>query len=319
MIVSASRRTDIPAFYAPWLMGRVGAGFCEVVNPYRPSQRTIVSLRPEDVECFVFWTRAPAGLAPRLPELRARGFRWYFLYTLLDYPLAFEPNAPSLERRLELFQMAADATPPGGVVWRYDPIVLSNVTPVAYHLETFARLAARLRGKADRVVVSFLDVYRKTARGLAEMAREGIAVSSETEQAKAGAELLPGLAAIAREHGMQIQSCAEGTELARHGVSAGRCVDDELIRRLYGISVSDAKDPGQRGACRCVASKDIGAYDTCLHGCRYCYATESRDRALAAYRRHRPEDTTLVTAREDSEPVERVRGRGTATSSGPRG
>lgn len=295
MIVSASRRTDIPAFFAPWLMARIRSGSCEVVNPYRPGQRSIVSLRPEEVDCLVFWTRAPEGLLGHLPELRERGHRWYFQFTLLDYPAAFEPHSPGLEHRLELFRATASATPPGGVVWRYDPIILSSATPPDFHLEAFSRLAGRLRGLTDRVVVSLLDVYRKAARGLAELGREGIDVASPEEHAARAPELLGSLASIARGHGMEIQSCAEVQDFSASGVRPGKCVDDELIRRLYRVTVSSAKDPGQRGSCRCVASRDIGAYDTCLHGCRYCYATGARERAVEAYRRHSAEAPALGT------------------------
>lgn len=293
MIVSASRRTDIPAFFAPWLMGRIRAGLCEVVHPYRPGQRTTVSLRPEDVDCFVFWTRAPGGLLGYLPELRERGHRWYFQFTLLDYPAAFEPHAPGLEHRLELFGRAASATPPGGVVWRYDPIILSSATPLGFHVDTFARLAERLRGLTDRVVVSLLDVYRRAGRGLVDLGRAGIVVASPEEHESAAQELLGSLASIAGSCGMEMQSCAEPLDLSTVGVRRGKCVDDELIRRLHGVTVSSAKDPGQRQACGCVASRDIGAYDTCLHGCRYCYATGSHERAAAAYGRHSPDRPAL--------------------------
>jgi DNA repair photolyase len=296
MIVSASRRTDIPAFYAAWFMNRVAAGSCEVPNPYHHEKRSVVSLRPEDVDCFVFWTRHPSGLVPRLPELSERGYRWYFLFTLLDYPGSFEPYSPSFERRLELLRSAAELTPPGGVVWRYDPIIVSSATPVGFHLETFSRIAAALEGTVNRVVVSFLDVYRKTARGLAELAREGVVVSSEEEQRAAAPRLLPGMAEISRRHGMEIQSCAENGELARYGVVAGKCIDDALILSLHGISVPATKDSGQRSACRCVQSRDIGVYDSCIHGCRYCYATTSRERALETFRKHQPGEAAIRSA-----------------------
>jgi hypothetical protein len=277
-------------------MERVRAGRCEVANPYRRDQRSLVSLLAEDVDCFVFWTRAPAGLLPHLAELRGRGHRWYFLYTLLDYPSAFEPHAPPFARRIELLHLAAGETPRGGVVWRYDPVILSSATPETFHVETFSRLAEALHGVVDRVVVSFLDRYRKTDRGLALLEREGIHVASEADHAAAGPALLSRLAAVAREHGMDIRSCAEAADPSASGVLPGKCVDDDLIRRLYGITVSSAKDPGQRGPCRCVSSRDIGAYDTCLHGCRYCYATSSHERALAAHRRHRIGSVALDAA-----------------------
>jgi len=293
MIVSASRRTDIPAFYAEWLMRRVRAGSCEVRNPYRPGQRSTVSLGPADVDCFVFWTRSPAGLLPYLAELADRGFRWYFLFTLLDYPPGFETHLPPLGRRLELLRLAAETTPPGGMVWRYDPIVLSSATPESFHLDTFERLARELKGTVDRVVVSFLDVYRKSSRALAEIASLGVKLASPVEHGAATSRLLGELAELAARHGMELRSCAEPAMTVRGAVKSGKCIDDELVLRLWGIRVSRAKDRAQRGECCCVASRDIGAYDTCLHGCRYCYATASREQALAAFRGHGPEHAAL--------------------------
>ena len=275
VIVSASRRTDIPAFHSDWLLERVREGFCEVPNPFHPGQRSLVSLLPEDVDCLVFWTRYPVPLMRHIAELASRGFRWYFLYTLLDYPAVLETHAPPLDRRIDALR-AAVSTVPHGVVWRYDPIILSRVTPVSFHIETFARLADALEGTVDRVVISFLSVYRKVARALAELETEGFIFATEEEVNREAPELAMRLAGEARRHGMEIQSCAETRELSPFGVKAGKCIDDELISRLFGVTVSAAKDPGQRKACRCVESRDIGSYDTCLFGCRYCYATTPR-------------------------------------------
>ncbi len=275
MIVSASRRTDLPAFQADWFLERVREGSCEVPNPFRPDQHSRVSLLPEDVDCLVFWTRYPVPLLRHLAELASRGFQWYFLYTLLDYPAALETHAPALDRRLDALRAAA-ATVPHGVVWRYDPIILSRATPVSFHVETFARLAEALEGTVERVVISFLSVYRKVARELAELEAQGFVFATEQEVSREAPQLASRLAEQARRHGMEIQSCAERRDLSPCGVEAGKCIDDQLIWRLFGLTVSAAKDPGQREACRCVESRDIGAYGTCRFGCRYCYAAAPR-------------------------------------------
>jgi DNA repair photolyase len=249
-----------------------------VPNPFCPDQCSLVSLLPEDVDCLVFWTRYPVPLLRHLPELASRGFRWYFLYTLLDYPAALEPHAPPLERRLDALRAAA-STVPHGVVWRYDPIILSRATPVSFHIETFARLAQALEGTIERVVISFLSLYRKVACALAELENDGFVLATEPELSREAPQLARRLAEEAQRHGMQVQSCAEKHDLSPFGVKAGKCIDDQLILRLFGITVSAAKDPGQRKACRCVESRDIGSYGTCLFGCRYCYATAPRREA----------------------------------------
>ena len=146
------------------------------------------------------------------------------------------------------------------------------------------------------MIVSFLDVYAKTARQVAALGRDGVRVAEEDAVRAEIPRLVPALASIAAAHGMAVQSCAEVRDLAVHGVEAGKCIDDRLIAGLLGIEVPSAKDPGQRGACRCVASRDIGAYDTCLFGCRYCYATSGRERALANARRHDPDGPALLPA-----------------------
>jgi DNA repair photolyase len=271
VIVSASRRTDLPAFYADWFMKRIRAGFCHVVNPFNPNQRSYVSLNPEDVEIIVFWTRNPHGLLPHLEELDNRGYRYYFLYTLLDYPSLLEPKAPPLLSRLETFKRLADRIGAERVVWRYDPIVLSTVTDVPYHLCRFDYLASELAGYTLRVIVSLLDVYAKVRRRLKGLETKGFRLFADDIQALA--DLMPHLAQTARASGMEIQSCAEKHDLRCYGIEPGACIDPELIEQVFDITVTRQKDPGQRSACRCVLSKDIGSYETCRGGCLYCYAT----------------------------------------------
>ncbi len=271
MIISASRRTDLPAYHADWFMDCIRAGFCDVINPFNPNQRSHVSLHPEDVEVIVFWTRNPQGLLPHLKELDDRGYRYYFLYTLLDYPSLLEPKAASLPSRLETFKGLAAQIGVERVVWRYDPIVLSTVTDVPYHLSRFDNIARELRGYTLQVIISFLDVYAKVRRRLSYVENQGFQLFPPDAQALE--ELIPDLTQIAHASGMKIYSCAEKHDLASYGVQPGACIDAELIKKVFDISVSRQKDPGQRPACRCVTSKDIGAYGTCRSGCLYCYAT----------------------------------------------
>jgi hypothetical protein len=299
MIISASRRTDIPAFYARWFINRIRAGYCEVPNPFNRGQISRVSLQHEDVDVIVFWTRNPRPLFPYLNELDGRGYRYYFHYTLLGYPPEIDAHNPPLPASLATFRELAQRIGPDKVIWRYDPIVLSEATPPGYHRVAYARLAGALAGMTRRSVISLMDDYPKIRKRLGEMGRQGAQLLPVSPVAEEGpipgwvGELLRDLAGIAGSNNIQIQSCAEEFDLRPYGVRPGKCVDDEYIQRVFGLGVAHVKDPSQRVACSCVVSKDIGMYDTCLFGCRYCYATTSFERARVNYRRHDPDAPDL--------------------------
>lgn len=295
MIISASRRTDIPAYYGEWLMNRLRAGYCDVANPFNPKQVSRVSLRPEDVDAVVFWTKHVTPFLSSLDEIDARRFRTMFLYTLNAYPKPLEPGLPTTEQRTDTFRTLASRLGARRVVWRYDPIILSRQITADYHLDTFASLASQLRGSTQRVIISFVDFYRKTARRLSRLEEEtGDAFCRETLDHPDLPDLVRGLKDAAAANGMEIQSCCEDPRVAELGIKPGKCIDDEWIRSAFGIDVPSRKDPGQRPGCRCVVSKDIGAPNTCLCGCPYCYATSSDDAARRRHARHDPESPMLV-------------------------
>ena len=281
MIISASRRTDIPAFYSEWFMNRIRAGYCTVPNPFNRSQLSRVSLKPDDVDVIVFWTRNPRPLFPHLAELDRRGYRYYFQYTVLDNPRPIDPKSPPAETAIAAFKELAGLVGAERVIWRYDPIVLSEATPVEFHSAAHGRIAEALAGSTTRNVISVVDIYRKAQKRLAELGREGIVVEEIRPDRMPAhlAELLQQLATMAGACGMEIVSCAEELDLCEYGIKPGKCVDDDYIARTFGLHLDGKKDPTQRKACGCVVSKDIGMYDSCLFGCQYCYATSSFERA----------------------------------------
>jgi hypothetical protein len=291
-IVSVSRRTDIPAFYTPWFLERVRQGSCLVPNPCNAAQVSRISLRPEDVACIVFWTRNPRPLLPYLPDLERAGLPPAFLFTLTGYPRMLEPHRPAIGQSLEAFQELAVLLGPERVTWRYDPVVLSTATDVDYHLENFATLAEGLRGAASRVVVSLLEVYRKNRPGLRALARGGVDLLAPTSQDVE--RLFAGLAATAEANGMRIQACAQGGQGLGPEVPAGACIDAPWLEQGLGVALPRGKDPAQREHCLCLRSRDVGMYDSCVFGCRYCYATTSLERAQANRLRHNPKAESLL-------------------------
>ncbi len=295
MIISASRRTDIPAFYAQWLINRVRAGYCTVPNPFNREQVSRVSLSPEDVDVIVFWTRSPRPLFPYLQELDERGYQYYFQFTLMNNPRQIDPGSPPVEVAISAFIELAQYVGPERVIWRYDPLVFSSITGAEFHLEQYKRIAGELRGHTFRSVISIMDEYSKIKKRLQQMASAGAGVLGPDPTKDAWfRDCIQGLVSIAVENGMEVTSCAEKLSLSSLGVHPGKCIDDEYIQREFGIQVGKTKDPNQRKLCGCVTSRDIGMYDSCLFGCQYCYATTSFDTARRNHASHQPDSPSLI-------------------------
>jgi hypothetical protein len=286
MIVSASYRTDIPAFHADWLLRRLEAGFADVRNPYAGTPYR-VSLRPEDVAGFVLWTR---NIKPLLPHLRRLAACAPFMvqFTLTGYPRPLEPGVIDGEAAVGQFKALERDWGGRVAVWRYDPILISSLTPPEAHRERFAELARALAGTVDEVVVSFADLYRKTSRNLAAAARRHGLTWRDPDPAEKRA-LLSDLTGIAVEHGMSLTLCTE-PELA--GALPARCIDAERLSEIAGRPIL-AREKGNRPGCFCAESRDIGAYDTCAQGCVYCYAVESRPRAALRIKAQNPDASSL--------------------------
>jgi hypothetical protein len=288
VIVSASYRTDIPAFYAGWFMRRLAAGYCRVANPYGGGDYEVL-LTPEAVDGFVFWTRNMRPLLRHLDAIR-RVAPFVVQFTLTRYPRWLESSVIGVEEGVAQFRELRDRFGPRAAVWRYDPIVFAADMDAEAHCDGFARLAQALAGAVDEVVLSVMTPYKKTRRNLDRAARRhGFAWYDPCLDEKEG--LLARLAAVAVDHGIAATLCSQ-PELLVPGLGEARCIDAE---RLSDIAERPIAAPlsGNRPGCRCALSRDIGAYDTCPHGCVYCYAVTDRDRAVSRFRRHDPEGETL--------------------------
>ncbi len=282
MIVSASCRTDIPAFYSEWFFERLRAGFCSVRNPYSGKPYR-VDLRPSQVDGIVFWTRNFGPVLQRLDELRAYSRPFLVQYTVTGYPRSIEAAVIEPRRAIDHIRELAERVHLSCAVWRYDPILLTTLTPAAYHLENFRDLAGRLKGAVSEVVVSFAQMYAKTRRNLdAAAARNGFEWDDPAKEDKL--ELLGALVRIARDAGMQLSVCTQ-PEFICEGAIEARCIDARRLEQIGGFRIS-VPSRGTRPGCACHQSRDIGDYDTCPHGCVYCYAVRHRQVALSNYKLH---------------------------------
>lgn len=273
MILSVSRRTDIPNYYSDWFYNRLREGFLYVRNPVNAHQISRIDLSPEVVDCIVFWTKNPAGMLERLDELEK--YPYYFQFTLTGYGRDVEPGLPDKRRELiATFQKLSMKTGKRRVVWRYDPIFLTERYTMEYHLRAFEEIASCLAGYTQRVVISFLDLYAVTQRNMAGLQIQEI--SEENMQ-----KLVQGLVSGAERYGIQVESCAEVIDLQKVGVRHGSCIDKILIEEILGCRLTGSRDRNQRQACGCFESVETGAYNTCRNGCRYCYANHSQEMVRA--------------------------------------
>lgn len=294
MIVSASYKTDIPAFYGEWFQARLAAGRCLVENPYGGRPFTI-TLDPESVAGFVFWTRNPAPFLSCLSELHRGGRPFVVQFTVTGYPRVLDAGTISSQRAIAILRNLSNKFGDRVCVWRYDPIVITEVTPPQWHRQNFATLADHLAGAVDEVVVSFVQIYRKTQRNLDVMTRNhGIAWHDPASDQKCA--LLSDLTTIATDRGLRLTLCGQ-PELLGVDTAEARCIDGYRLADIAGHEM-DLLDKAHRKNCACHASHDIGAYDTCTHGCVYCYAVRNRDAAKARLASHNPAGEFLVPARE---------------------
>lgn len=276
MIISASRRTDIPAFFGEWFVKRIQEGFVMYKNPMRPSQVFAVSLEPEDVDAFVFWTKNPAPFIDKLDYLN--DYVYYFQFTLNPYDRSLEPQLPPKNKLVNTFAELSSKVGKDCVIWRYDPVILTDKFTISYHEENFEKLAEKLCNYTTKCIVSYVDFYGKAEPALRKI---GAKMLSHSEIL----EVLSRLTKIAQKYGLELESCAEEADVESIGIKRAHCVDGELIRLLRqkkGLETASVflKDKNQRAACGCVQSVDIGFFNTCQHFCIYCYANHHKGHIL---------------------------------------
>ena len=297
-IISISRRTDIPAFYGDWFMRRVEAGFAGWENPFN-RQKILTSLKPEDVTAFVFWSKNFRPFLEHLRTIRERNIPAMFNYTITGLQHEFESNLVEPEDAIDSLKEISTLYSPEHINWRYDPIIISDRTDEEFHLERFSWLAGQLKGRITRCYFSFATMYGKVERNFRKFAQEQRLTMSDPNNAQRLA-LAGMLANIAGEHGIRMYSCCGDYLLADSRIGKGHCVDGEMLKQRYPDCRQSSAKP-TRKECGCSSSSDIGSYDTCPHGCIYCYANINKERAIKLNKQHEPDAAFLGYSKAESD------------------
>ena len=264
MIISASRRTDIPAFYSQWFFNRIKEGYVLVPNPYHPKMISKISLSPAVVDCFVFWTKNPAPMLNQLEKLQ--DYNYYFQFTLNPYGEKLENHLPSIDKRMDTFKKLADKIGRERVIWRYDPILTNEEYNVSFHQEAFARIADELKDHTAKCMLGFIDHYQHIRNSVRLFNIHPLTQEEIEEMAvsfKKTIDVYPDI---------QLDTCTVKVDLRHLGIPSGLCIDKDLIEKIIGYPILAQKDKNQRNICNCIESIDIGTYESCLNGCIYCYA-----------------------------------------------
>ena len=285
MILSVSRRTDIPAFYTEWFFNRLKEGYIYVRNPMSFHQVSKVMLTPSLIDCIVFWTKDPTKMLDKLALLSE--YKYYFQITINGYGKKIEKNVPHKNSMIEAFTSLSNMIGKEKTIWRYDPIILTNEFDIEWHCENFDLLASRLGNYTNRCVISFVDLYKKCERNMNNINVNSI---DESKMLEIGSKL----SKVALKYNMKIETCSELIDLSLVGIEHSKCVDDQLISEVIGQTMNVGKDKNQRDICGCVASIDIGAYNTCRHGCSYCYANYSDSTVKNNILKHDPKSPLLI-------------------------
>ena len=296
-IVSVSRRTDIPAFYGDWFMRRIQEGFAGYVNPFSGT-RHFVSLLPEKIVCLVFWSKNFAPFMDTIRKLHSREYNCYFQCTINAFPEILEPTVVETPMAIETLKEMSRICSPGQINWRYDPIVISEITTPDFHLNNFKSLASQLEGYVTRCYFSFPTFYGKVKRNFARIKNEkGITISDPPVDAKI--DLANQLAEIAYQHGITLHSCC-GDYLIGERIEKAHCIDGDAIGKLFFDGSCTYKLKPSRAECGCAESTDIGAYDTCPAGCIYCYANVNKEKSRRVHEKHDPRSVFLGHSYEES-------------------
>ena len=292
MIINTGMRTDIPAFYSEWFMNRIREGFVLVRNPYRSDWITRYALNPDIVDCLAFCTKNPEPMLKYLDELKR--FRQYWFVTITPYGKEIELNVPLKETVMQSFLALSKAVGTDCIGWRYDPIFLDQTYTVARHIHDFEQMCSILSGYTKVCIISFIDLYDKVKRNFPQ---------AQTVSSQERCTIGRAFAKIGKQYGITIKACAEGTELAPYGIDCSGCMTQQTFETAIGSRLTVPKKKSQRAECTCILGTDIGAYDTCAHFCRYCYANYNHDHVRRNMQLHNPASPLLIGEVQQGETI----------------
>lgn len=295
MILSVSRRTDIPAFYSDWFINRLREKIVWVRNPMNYHSISQINLAPSVVDCIVFWSKNPQPMFKYLNEIESN-YKFYFQYTINAYDNDVEPHLPNLDKRLENFIFLAKKYGKERVIWRYDPIVITTKYNLDWHMNRFEYIANKLKGYTNVCIFSFLDIYDKNKNNLSKLEIQEISDDLMIEISQK-------LKHVADKNKIELRTCSEDIDLLDLGIKKSCCIDPKLIAEIIGCKIKATKDKNQRASCGCIESIDIGQYNTCSHGCIYCYANYSKESVKTNCLRHIKTSKLLLGEKEKDDKI----------------
>jgi len=297
MIINTGCRTDIPAYFSEWFYNRINDGYVLTRNPYYPEQVMKYRLKPDIVDCLSFCTKNPEPMLERLDEIDA--FRQFWFVTITPYGKEIEPSVPDKEVVMESFKKLSKKVGLNAIGWRYDPIFITDRYSVEYHINSFEKMAKNLTNYTDNCVISFIDLYGKTKRNFS-----GVKEVTHEERIALGKAFVN----IGQTYGITIRTCCEGNELKEYGVDVSGCMTQPIIERAVGCTLNVPKKKKlPRDACNCLLGNDIGVYNTCGHGCIYCYANYNKETVIQNMRQHNPNSSFLIGNGKEGDKINEVR------------
>lgn len=292
MVINTGMRTDIPAFYSNWLLNRIKEGFVYVRNPYYRNQVTKYNLNPNVVDCLAFCTKNPRPLIPHLEELDK--FKQFWFVTITPYGKNIEPNVPDKKQVISDFKELSKHVGKNAVAIRYDPILINDKFDVQMHVKCFEKLLNELKGYTEDCTISFLDMYEKVKQNAKE-----VRPPTEEEQI----EIAKAFSIIGKENNITIHACCEKAYLKDYGLDITGCMSQEIVEKAIENKLNTPKNNSKRTECNCLMGNDIGAYNTCMHLCKYCYANSNKTLVQENYKLHNPNSPFLIGKMEEEDKI----------------
>lgn len=293
MIINTGGRTDSVQYYTKWLLKRFEEGYVLSRNPLFPNKVTRYELTPDKVDCVVFCSKNYKPILSDIKNITDK-FNTYFHYTITAYGKDVEPGVPSIDESIETLTELSEIVGKKRVAWRYDPVLLTEKYTIDAHKKTFEYMAQKLAPHIDRCIFSFVEMYKKLQYNMPELIPLGI------EDMNSLAQILGG---IAKENGIYIQTCGTNGDFSKYGIHKSGCMTLDILGKANGIEFKTLKHKGMRQGCHCIESRDIGAYDTCMNGCKYCYANKNPQKAFENYKFHNPNSPLLLGELKETDTI----------------